>query len=335
LDEEEILERYLRPLSAGSKGSLGLRDDVAYLPRRKGLSWVVSSDTMVEGVHYMSEMSPFDVGWRLLGAAFSDLAGSGAEARGYTLDVSLVPMTSTPSWWEGFSEGLGAFGEEYSVDLWGGDTTISRGNRMQVLGVSVFGEVEGKLGDEVPKGLVGRGGAREGDGLYMTGYVGEAYLGLKMLREKGARRLLHGPGRYGMIDRYERPEPRLAAGKILSGYAHAMMDISDGLLLDCERLLKTSGKGGCLWLDRIPLTKEAEMCCFRGVTTRLDLARGGDDYELLWSMSDLGEEELKELRDRLGLNMTKVGFVEEGEGLRVLEGGVELDNVGDKGYLHK
>ena len=336
LDETYILNRFLKPLAGGYGHAMGLEDDVAFLSGKEGERWIVSSDTMIEGVHYLSHMKPCDIAWRLLATSFSDLAASGAIAKAYMLNLTLVPISISEEWLEDFFRGLQEFSQSYDVHLLGGDTTMVSSNRMQVLSATVFGVVEGQMDEDMPSGLPVRSGANRGDSIYVTGSIGRSALGLKMLMEKSASRLLHPPGQKKLIACYDRPQPRLQAGKVLAKVASAMMDISDGLLLDTKRLLAASELGGVIDLRLLPLSQEVEMCCKRKVITRKELASAGDDYELLFTVGKEAEAQIPSLAKECELDLTKIGEVREGEGLSIIDDdGEEKKSLEAGGYIHK
>lgn len=250
-------------LLASDPAAQGLRDDVAILPVGDA-RLVLTSDTLVEGVHYLPDDPPADIGWKLAAVNLSDLAGKGARPVGCLLNYALA---GDDGWDAAFLEGLGEALERHAMPLLGGDTVRmppggARSHALTAIGMG---------GAHIPT----RGGARAGDRLYLTGPVGDAGVGLELARTV--------PGASGpLVDAYRRPRPRMAEGALLAPHVHAMMDVSDGLLIDASRMARASGLA--VVIDHIPLSAALE--AVRGASTAVQMAaaRAGDDYELLFAL---------------------------------------------------
>ncbi len=254
--ESEIIERLRRV--ATDPAARGLMDDVALID---GL--VVTHDTIAEGLHFLPADPPASVGWKLVTVNLSDLAGKGAEPLACLLSLTLA---GDSEWDEAFIGGVEAACECYGLALVGGDTIGLPMGASRVLGLTAIG----RAGERTPT----RGGGRPGDRLWLVGTLGDSAAGLEQLRENAAAT---GP----LVDIYRRPIPLLAAGRQLSVQAQAMMDVSDGLLLDLQRLCVASGCGALVDLDSLPLSDA--FIAERGLdrAARLFAATGGDDYALL------------------------------------------------------
>jgi len=242
---------------AGSAAARGLLDDAAVLATPAG-PLVLTHDMIVEGVHYLPDDPPEDVAWKLVAVNLSDLAGKGARPLGVLLGYPL----GDAEWDARFVAGLREVLARFDVPLLGGDT-VSSGSGARTLGLTALGEAP-------PTGAPARNGARAGDTLYVTGRIGAAGLGLAVARGEAA-----GPPE--ALAAYRRPLPRLAEGRLLAPSSHAMMDVSDGLLIDAARMAAASGIGLTLEVHAIPLA--AGYTDDR--TGRLAAAIAGDDYELL------------------------------------------------------
>lgn len=250
--DEAAFHRKLQALPL-HPGAAGLGDDVAWID---GL--VVTVDTLVEGVHFLAEDPPADVAWKLLAVNLSDLAAKGATPEGVLLSYPL----GEPAWDGAFLEGFGAVLARFGCSLLGGDTVSLRAGAPRVLGLTALGRAA-----TVPR----RSGARVGDALWVTGTIGDAGAGLAIARGAEGPNLL--------LRRYRRPEPRLAEGRALAPYVSAMMDVSDGLLIDAARMAAASGLSVTIDLARVPLSAE-----LRGWNPDvLAAATAGDDYELLFA----------------------------------------------------
>jgi thiamine-monophosphate kinase len=249
-------------LLANDPAAQGLQDDVAVL-EVGGTRLILTSDTMVEGVHFLPFDPPADIGWKLAAVNLSDLAGKGARPLGCLLNYAL---SGDDAWDAAFLEGLGDALSRHSMPLLGGDTVSMPKGAPRSYSLTAIGEAQGP----VPN----RGGARPGDRLYITGPVGDAGAGLDLLRADPAAA---GP----LIDAYRRPRPRLAEGALIARHAHAMMDVSDGLLIDARRMADASGLA--VTINHVPLSPVFE--AVRGVSAAIQMAaaKAGDDYELLFA----------------------------------------------------
>ncbi|KFL48862.1 thiamine-monophosphate kinase [Sphingobium sp. ba1] len=250
-------------LLANDPAAQGLMDDVAILPVGD-TRLILTSDTMVEGVHYLPTDPPADIGWKLAAVNLSDLAAKGARPIGCLLNYAL---SGDEAWDAAFIAGLGEALDRHAMPLLGGDTVAMPLASARSYSLTAIGEATGP----VPT----RNGAQPGDILYVTGPIGDAGIGLDLARADPAA---SGP----LVDAYRRPRPRLAEGALLAPHASAMMDLSDGLLIDAQRMAQASGVA--IIIDHIPLSPALEKA--RGASTAVQIAaaRAGDDYELLFTM---------------------------------------------------
>src|SRR4051812_33805082 len=254
--EREMFDRLRRFATAPE--ARGLLDDVALLD---GL--VITHDTIAEGVHFLSSDPPASVGWKLVAVNLSDLAAKGATPAGALLSLTVAGPSD---WAIHFLGGLEAACESYGLPLIGGDTIALPQGAPRVLGLTAIG----RAGKRVPD----RAGGKAGDRLWLGGTVGDAAVGLAPLKDD---RRAAGP----LVDIYRRPVPLLRPGQALAPEAHAMMDVSDGLLLDAERMAEASGCGIFIDLDTLPLSRAFIAERGNGLQSRLFAATGGGDYALL------------------------------------------------------
>ena len=254
--EAEVVERLRR--IATDPAARGLLDDAALLD---GL--VFTHDSIAEGVHFLPFDPPASVGWKLVAVNLSDLAAKGATPAGALLSLTIA---GDGEWENEFLTGIEAACESYALPLIGGDTIALPEGTPRVLGLTAIG----RAGDQVPD----RSGGEAGDILWLIGTVGDSATGLAQLLDDANAT---GP----LVDIYRRPVPQLAAGQTLAAHAKAMMDVSDGLLLDALRLAQASKCIVEIDFDMLPLSdaflKE------RG-DDRLFAATGGDDYALLGAL---------------------------------------------------
>ena len=254
--EKDVIERLRRFATAPE--ARGLLDDVALLD---GL--VITHDSIAEGVHFLAADPPASVGWKLVAVNLSDLAAKGAEAAGALLSLAL---RGDGAWESEFLTGVEHACESYGLPLIGGDTIALPEGAPRVLGLTAIG----RAGPRVPD----RAGAEAGDSLWLIGTVGDAAAGLAQLQADG-----RATGT--LVDIYRRPIPQLRAGQALAPHAHAMMDVSDGLLLDARRMAEASGCSLSIALDDLPLSAAFTAALGSDLEAHLFAATGGDDYALL------------------------------------------------------
>ncbi|WP_022682493.1 thiamine-phosphate kinase [Sphingobium bisphenolivorans] len=291
-------------LLANDPGAQGLQDDVAVLSVG-GARLILTSDTMVEGVHYLAADPPADIGWKLAAVSLSDLAAKGAKPIGCLLNYAL---SGDDAWDAAFLEGLGEALARHAMPLLGGDTVQMPMGAPRSYSLTALGEASGPI----PV----RGGARAGDRLYLTGPVGDAGVGLELLRStRGAS----GP----LVDAYRRPRPRLAEGALLAPRVHAMMDVSDGLLIDAARMAAASGLA--VTIDHIPLSPALEQVRGASNAVQIAAARAGDDYELLFTLPPAAKPPVRAI---------PVGYFSEGSGLTLLIDGVAVPLPDRLGWEH-
>jgi thiamine-monophosphate kinase len=307
--EREVIERLRRIATAPE--ARGLRDDVALLD---GL--VITHDSIAEGVHFLPHDPPASVGWKLVTVNLSDLAAKGAAPAGALLSLTI----SGPGQWElDFLNGVEAACESYGLPLIGGDTIALPAGAPRVLGMTVIG----RAGSHVPD----RAGGRPGDALWLVGTLGDAAAGLALLR---ADRNATGP----LVDIYRRPIPQLGAGQILAPHAHAMMDVSDGLLLDAMRMAEASGCAIAIDLDRVPLSGIFVAERGQHLVARLFAATGGDDYALLAALP--AELDPATLSLPKGTKISRIGTLAAGEAsLSLTSGGDPVELPERLGFEHQ
>lgn len=314
--EAALIHRFFNGLTSRREGVVtGIGDDSAVLESPAEGCLAVCCDTLVEGVHFPSDMPAEALGHRVLAVNLSDIAAVGGEPAWALLSLTMPADNS--QWLEGFANGFKLLADRYGVALVGGDT--SRGT----LAVTVT--VIGKL----PRsGGMLRSGARPGDGIWVTGTLGDAALGLKRWQSKGDRPLSGDSAL--LAAQLFRPEPRLAAGRVLRDVASAAIDLSDGVAVDLSRLLEESGVGATLVLDDLP-SSEAYIAERGDLSTML---YGGDDYELGFCASSLSAELVEVLSKQAGTRLTRIGTVESTPGLRGVDSAGNVCVLQDDGYDH-
>ena len=317
LSEFELIAKYFAPLSEGGKiatgTSYGLKDDAAVLSCRPGEEWVVTKDAIVEGVHFLPNDPPDTVARKLLRVNLSDLAAKGAQPAHYLL-FAAWPVGANEDWVAEFARGLGEDQSALGVRLLGGDTVSTKGPA--TFSLTAFGTVQ-------QGGMIRRSGARVGDDVYVSGTIGDAFLGLKVLR--GELILPEEEDRSFFISRYRIPQPRVDLVDVLQSVATAAIDVSDGLCADINHLGTASGVGMRLDLDAIPVSAAADRVVSSGRINRAALAVGGDDYEVAFTASPDAA---------LPAGMTKIGTVVQQNGLWSGADNGPLNPLDPAGFSH-
>ena len=301
---QKISSAFGRSVASGLGLHRGIGDDAALWRPSPGTEVVLTCDWFLEGAHFLRGKHPADsVGWKCLARAVSDVAAMGGTPKSFLLSLALPP-TVAGQWLDDFLSGLRRASRKFACELAGGDTT----RRAQVLiNVAVLGEVT--RGREVL-----RTGARPGDAIFTSGHLGEAALGLRLIRGAHSRRVAG----IRLCKKHLYPEPRIALGRWLAKHrlATAMMDLSDGLSSDLPRLCAASGVGARINAARIP-TARADTVPIQSKSELLGLAlHGGEDYELLFTVSPRALKRIP--RSFGGIPITAIGQVTESRSLLVV-----------------
>ena len=297
MKEFELIRQIQRETSVSSSGDdqgvkLGIGDDAAVLEVTGGRHLVAATDTLNAGTHFPDDTAPFDIGYKCLAVNLSDLASMGATPRWALLSLSLPK--ADPDWVQSFTAGFMSLARQHGVALVGGDTTSGPLS----VSLTALGEIE-------PGTQLQRNGACAGDLLVVSGNIGGAARVLELLQAGNLdtdRTLL------------DRPQPRLALGLCLVGFASACIDISDGLLADLGHVLKASGCGARIEVAKLPAAVELEEL---GDESRWNCQlSGGDDYELLFTLAEKHKAMVSAWREQLDLELSIIGSIEHAEGIR-------------------
>mgnify|MGYP002777031788 CR=1 FL=1 len=286
----------------------GLEDDAALLD-----GWVITHDSIAEGVHYRPGDPPDSVGWKLAAVNASDLAAKGAQPAAALLSMAI---NGEAAWEAAFLDGLQQALAQFGMALIGGDTIALPEGAPRVLGLTALG----RAGPHTPA----RSGGKPGDSLWLVGTLGDSAAGLALLRSDAEAA---GP----LVEAYRRPRPLLAEGRALAGVVSAMMDVSDGLLLDCARMAESSGVAAEIDLGALPLSAAFAAERGDGLEARLFAATGGDDYALLAAASD---QDLS-LCLPPATTVTAIGRLVEGAGLSLTFAGKDVPVPERLGHEHR
>jgi thiamine-monophosphate kinase len=311
LGEFELIARYFAAHDARSDVLLGIGDDAAVLACSPERRLVVAMDSIVEGIHFLSDADPYDIGYRALAVNLSDIAAMGAIPSWMTLSLSLP--NAQESWLERFSAGLLELARAHDVALIGGDTVKGP----LVVTVQIGGWVE------TDRWLT-RSGACPGDAIFVSGTPGEAAAGLQLLKTRTPRSDVVD----FLRDRFLRPAPRIALGRQLRLLASAAMDVSDGLLTDLDKLCAASHCAAQLALESLPASAPMHQLFDHASCVDYALA-GGDDYEILFTVP----AEAEHLIADLSVPCTRIGVITPGKGVECLLNGQTVQ-IARRGFDH-
>ena len=316
MQEFQLIRQVQRETSVASSNSsdrgviLGIGDDAAVLEVPAGQHLVAATDTLNAGTHFPVDTSPYDIAYKCLAVNLSDLASMGAIPRWALLSLSLPRVDS--KWVRSFTAGFNALAQTHGVTLVGGDTSSGPLS----INLTALGFVE-------PGRQLERSGANPGDLIVVSGTIGGAAYVLELLqsgRTVSERHLL------------DRPQPRVKLGQALVGFASACIDISDGLLADLGHVLKASGCGARLELEKLPHPDILE-----GLEDRLKWnyqLSGGDDYELLFTLPSHHKVQIAYWSQRLDIGLSIIGEIEEGDACRCLRSDGTAYHPRDTGFEH-
>lgn len=320
LSERSLIEDILAPLTKNGSGALGLTDDAAFIRPAPGHDLVITQDSLQAGVHFF-DGDPLDlVAKKALRVNLSDLFAKGAQPQHYLLSLFIPPAMGEAEL-KTFASGLKEDQTAYGIELLGGDTVRTPG----AFGLTVT------MSGEVPQGqMIRRSGAAPGDLVYVSGTIGDAALGLKILNREisvGADK-----DREYLVSRYRLPQPPVSAGEVLRAYASAAMDISDGLAGDLYLLTQASGVTARIEGSSVPLSGPAGAAVKQQPELLGAVLAGGDDYQILCTVPENKAGEFERASDG---TFTKIGLIGAGAGAPVFTGydgqTVRLENLS---YTH-
>lgn len=308
--EFDLISHYFTRPVQRSDVVLGVGDDAALLVAPSDRQLAVAMDTLVESVHFPEQTLPADIAWKALAVNLSDLAAMGAEPAWFTLSLTLPEADE--SWLAGFSKGLFDLAGRVNIELVGGDTT--RGP------LSVTVQVHGF----VNKALI-RDAARPGQLIFLSGTLGDAALALQQLK-------INKPVDDFLLNRLNRPQPRVELGLALASVASAAIDISDGLLADLGHVLNASGCGATVEIERIPYSRALNSVAPEDRWPLL--LAGGDDYELCFTVDEDRQDDIQAIARECNLALTPIGRIEADPGLRCVKANGSPCQNKSTGYDH-
>ena len=320
-DEFGLIAHLFAPLAARFPGALGLTDDAALVDCPPDHHLAMTTDALVAGVHFLPDDPPDLIARKAVRVNISDLAAMGATPMAILL-AACFPQTVDDAWLQSFAHGLSLDLREFGIALIGGDTVATPGPL--TLSLTALGTVE--TGRELRRST-----ARAGDVVWTSGTLGDAALGLYVLKGHS----VPNDAATFLVDRYRLPRPRTALGQALAGLAHACMDISDGLLGDLKHICDASHVGAIIEAGNVPLSAAAQTALSYGVGNGLSsILCEGDDYELLFTAPPAASDALKHLSDRQGLRLSEIGRIISGTDVTVIGTDGRTLSFVDSGYKH-
>ena len=297
--EHDLIARYFRPIATDAS-AFGLLDDAAIL-KSSGDDLVVTTDAIVEGIHFLPTDTPDTIARKALRVNLSDLAAKGAAPAGFVLTLALRGVSD--EWLAPFARSLGEDAAAFNCPLLGGDTVSTPGPAM--ISITAFGRV--------PSGkMIRRDGAKAGDRIAVTGTIGDAALGLRLLNGKLRGDGMDAAAREFLISRYRVPQPRNELALLLREHASAAMDVSDGLAGDLAKLCAASRVTAAIDVSSIPLSGAARELLVSGQASLEDIVAGGDDYEVLFAIPENRWAAFDAAARRVDVAVNRIGIVEAG-----------------------
>jgi len=315
--EFALIAQHFRPLAGD--GALDLSDDAALLTPPEGQQLVLAADALVEGVHFLPDDPPGMIARKLLRVNLSDLAAMGAAPLGYLMTTAFTRGTPDP-WIADFVAGLAEDQQRFGLAVLGGDTVATPGPACFSLTI---------IGTVPPGQALHRRGARIGDEIWVSGSIGDAALGLRVLQGK-----LPADAEGHLAQRYRLPEPRLALGQALRGVARAAMDVSDGLVQDLGHLCRAAGCGAEIAAAALPLSAAASAALAADAALLPLILTGGDDYELLFAAAPEDAEAVQATSIKGGVRVARIGRCVVGDGVVVRDASGAAITLPQGGWSH-
>ena len=320
-NEFQIISDFFSPL-VKEKSSFSLLEDAATLCTGEEDEFVISTDMLVSGIHFLPYDKPQDIACKSIRVNISDVISKGARPKYYFLSIAL-PNDLGDDWIESFSIGLSHEQKIYDISLMGGDTVSTKGPL--TINIVCFGIIKKNK-------MIKRSGAKAGDNLYVTGEIGSSRVGLEIIEENI---YVNDHHKDYFLNKYRFPSPRHELGPKLVDIASSSIDISDGLISDLNHICKASNVGAKLNYFSIPKSGFIGALSISENKMNDILLNGGDDYEILFTSKTANHEKILNLSKSFGVNITKIGMIEDGKGIEIFDENYQkIDTILD-GYKHR
>ena len=316
MNEFSIINKYLKPLSGNNSSSLNLQDDIFF---DKNRNLAISTDTYIEGVHFLKSSKPKDFIKKILRSSLSDLYCKGVKPKAYFLSVSLNKKYAKHSWLEELKKTLAFEQKKFNIFLGGGDTTSSS---KLIITITVIG---------FARKVVLRNGSVNNDDIYITGNICDAFLGLCILKKKIN---LRNYNQY-FIKKYYQPDLPIKIVPYLCKIATASIDISDGLIQDLKHICKNSKCGALIDLNYLPLSAPCKNALSKNKIDLKNIFSKGDDYQILFTSKRKFRSEINHLSKKMNLKISKIGTINKDMNINFKYKGKKFKLTGTKmGYTH-
>ena len=319
MNEFEMIQHYFRPLTLGHTESEALQDDAAILDIPDGYDLVISSDTLNGGTHFLKKEAPANIAHKALRVNLSDMAAMGAKPYCYQMNLAFSQFPDE-EWVKEFSAALLEDSKAFDIFCSGGDTTVAEGPLLVSMTVTGI----------VPKGkAVKRSTAQAGDLVVLTGPIGRAAVGVKVMLG-----VLEIEYPQSFLEVCHKPQPRTSISAEICQYARAAVDVSDGLLADLGHVCHSSGVGAQLELDKIPFTDETKALVAADTITHETLLTGGDDYEIAMAVAPENIESFTAAAAAKNVALSVIGTFAEGQGVEVTDPAGQKMEFQRAGWTH-
>ena len=318
MHEFELINKYFSKLSTSNKSSLNLNDDVFFDKSKK---LVISVDTYVEGVHFINFQNPDLVIKKIIRSSISDLICKGVKPKYYFISGSGNKKTFTKRNLEIISKSLHQEQKKFSINLCGGDTTFSKKLSFSITSVGFSDKI------------VFRNKAKLNDDIYVTGNIGDSFIGLKVLQKK--IHLDQNLSRY-FINKYFHPNLHINITKKLLSIANTSIDISDGLITDLEKLINNQKLSYELYLNDIPISKNLNKLIDLEIIKKIKSVSSGDDYQILFTASPSKSRIISKISRSLGVKISKIGKIcTHNRRSQIINEKNKKITLKNKGYFHR
>ncbi|KJV68833.1 thiamine-phosphate kinase [Candidatus Neoehrlichia procyonis] len=316
MNEFSYIKKYIHPLDHNSL----IGNDAAQIANLQD-KLIITKDILVEGVHFLDNNDPKLLAKKSLRVNLSDIASMGIKPYGYLLGL-ILPNNITNKWWKEFTSGLKEDNDQFNIKLIGGDTTQNNNNSI-IISITAFGFTNNTS--------LTRSKANVGDYIYVSGNIGDAALGLLAYRN-----IINNKHCSYFKNKFDLPNPRINLGLLINDYniASSCIDISDGLIQDIEHICQSSYVEANIYIDKIPLSKEAKIILNNNPQLLETILTGGDDYELVFTSHPKNHIKIKDLSSKIGVKVTQVGYLSIGNNVNIYNHNNQKILFTKKGFQH-
>ena len=318
MHEFEIIKKYFSLLSVKNKASLNLNDDVFF---NKSSGLVISVDTYIEGVHFINFTNPGLVIKKILRSSISDLISKGVKPKYYFLSASGNKKNFSKKKLSQITKSLNEEQKKYKIMLGGGDTVSSSKLSFTIVSVGFSNKI------------IKRNKSKVNDDIYVTGNLGDSFIGLKILKKK-----ININKKYSkfFINKYFKPDIKISIAKYLNMFASSSIDISDGLISDLEKMTNIQNNSYIIYLDKIPLSKELNFLTKLKKFKKKNLISNGDDYQVLFTSSRKNRNLIRRFSHSQNIKITRIGkILDDRKKSSIIDRNGNKIKINNNGYVHR